>query len=212
MKMKLIKYSLMLCVVAGLSLGKASAQAPLKDYGLNHEPTQSILQRMENVMRENVQLITPTVELHEESLEERLERYYEEFFDNLLSRAHDYIGTPYRSGGRTPKGFDCSGFTSYIFSRYGVKLSASSGSQINDGRRIARNEVKKGDLIFFKGRNSGSSRIGHVGIVSDSDDNGNIKFIHSASSGGVKVSSIKEPYYANRYAGSVRIDLKSTKL
>ena len=195
-----------------LSLAKANAQAPLANYGLQHEPTLSILERMEAIVQENVKIIDEAITIQRESLEERMERYYEEFFNDLLSKAHDYIGTPYRSGGRTPKGFDCSGFTRYVFSRYGVKLSASSGTQINDGKRIERDEVKKGDLIFFKGRNSGSSRIGHVGIVSDSDEDGNIKFIHSATSGGVKVSSIKEPYYANRYAGSVRIDLKAPQL
>ena len=174
--------------------------------------TTSILERMESAMQSNIRLMTPPIHLEEPTLDEKLETYYNEFFDNLLSGAHKLIGTPYRTGGRSPKGFDCSGFTSYIFSRYGVKLSQSSRYQINDGRKIAREEMKKGDLIFFKGRNSKSNVIGHVGIVAGTDKNGNVRFIHSATSGGVKVSTINEPYYARRYMGSVRVEPKITKL
>lgn len=176
------------------------------------EDTLSVLERMESTIQSNVKMMTPPIQLKETSLEERLETYYDEFFDNLLAGAHKFIGTPYRVGGRSPKGFDCSGFTSFVFSRYGIKLSQSSRFQINDGRKIARSEVKKGDLIFFKGRNSKSNTIGHVGIVTGTDTRGNIRFIHSATTGGVRVSTLTEPYYSQRYVGSVRVEPKITKL
>lgn len=174
--------------------------------------TTAILKNIEATIQTNVRLMTPPIQLKEQSLDQRMEDYYNEFVDNLLDGAHKFIGTPYRSGGRSPKGFDCSGFTSYIFSRYGIKLSSSSRTQINDGRKIARNEIQKGDLIFFKGRNSKSNVIGHVGIVTQSDEKGNVHFIHSASNGGVKVSTINEPYYSRRYVGSVRVEPKISKL
>ena len=171
----------------------------------NNNETQSILNRLEATVKENIKMMAPTLKLELPAIEDRLEDAYTNFFDEMINGAHKFLGTPYRSGGKTPKGFDCSGFTSYIFSRYGVKLSSSSRSQINDGKKIAREDVKKGDLIFFKGSNSSSMNIGHVGIISDADDKGNIKFIHSASRGGVIVSNLKEPYYARRYVASVRI-------
>ena len=116
--------------------------------------------------------------------------------------------------GRSPKGFDCSGFTSFIFSRFGIKLNQDSRSQINNGEKIhQKSEIKKGDLVFFKGRNSNSKTIGHVGIVTSIDDNsGDIEFIHSATSGGVRISKVSEPYYANRYVTAVRVNPTLIKL
>lgn len=174
--------------------------------------TLSILEEMEATMQKNIALINPSLNLEEPTLEDRIEKYYKEFFDNLISGAHKFIGTPYRRGGRNPKGFDCSGFTSYIFSRYGIKLSSTSRNQVNDGRKIKREEIKKGDLVFFKGRNASSKTIGHVGIVSQADENGNIRFIHSASSGGVKETNISDPYFARRYLATVRVEPKLLKL
>lgn len=211
MKFERFTKLLILNILFFFSAALVHANTPFQNQQQN-EDTTSILKKMESTLLSNIRLITPPIHLKESTLDERMETYYAEFFDNLISGAHKLIGTPYRIGGRSPRGFDCSGFTSYIFSRYGVKLSQSSRSQINDGRKIARSEVKKGDLIFFRGRNSASNVIGHVGIVTDSDKNGNIRFIHSATSGGVKVSTITEPYYARRYMGSVRIEPKITKL
>ncbi|MEG2945981.1 MAG: C40 family peptidase, partial [Bacteroidales bacterium] len=176
MKFERFTKLLILNILFFFSAALAQANTPFQNQQQN-EDTTSILKKMESTLLSNIRLITPPIHLKESTLDERLETYYEEFFDNLISGAHKLIGTPYRIGGRSPKGFDCSGFTSYIFSRYGVKLSQSSRSQINDGRKIARSEVKKGDLIFFRGRNSASNVIGHVGIVTDSDKNGNIRFI-----------------------------------
>lgn len=122
----------------------------------------------------------------------------------LLDYAATFKGTRYRSGSSSPKGFDCSGFTSYVFSKFGYSLTRSSRSQINDGEKVEKNELKPGDLVFFNGRAVGK-RIGHVGIVTEVDTtNGNFKFIHASNSRGVTVSASEEPYYKRRYVGACR--------
>lgn len=126
--------------------------------------------------------------------------------DDLLNYAFSFEGIRYRQGGKTPAGFDCSGFTSYIFSQFGFELNADSRSQYLQGDIVDNmREAKPGDLIFFLGRRSGKT-IGHVGIVVDKDDDtGNITFIHSATSGGIQTDNTSAPYYMNRFMGIRRI-------
>ena len=122
----------------------------------------------------------------------------------LLDYATTFKGTRYRSGASSPKGFDCSGFTSYVFSKFGYSLTRSSRSQINDGEKVEKNNLKPGDLVFFNGRAVGK-RIGHVGIVTEVDSaKGQFKFIHASNSRGVTVSTSEEPYYKRRYVGACR--------
>ncbi len=114
------------------------------------------------------------------------------FVDQLISKASEHIGTRYRSGGTTTEGFDCSGLMCYTFSSYDIKLPRSSAEMASYGSKIDSENAQKGDLIFFKTR--GSGRINHVGMVVEVLD-GEIKFIHSATHGGVIISSTKESYY-----------------
>jgi len=124
---------------------------------------------------------------------------------DLLELARSYIGLRYRRGGKTPAGFDCSGFTGYIFSQFGYSLSSSSASQFHQGVEVDKNEVMPGDLLFFNGRAIGK-RIGHVGIaIGQNPITGEITFIHSAISGGVRIDSTTAPYYARRFVGVRRI-------
>ena len=124
--------------------------------------------------------------------------------DQLLSYAFSFKGTPYVHGAMSPKGFDCSGFTSYVFGNFGYSLSRTSGDQKSNGRSVNRNELKPGDLVFFNGRARGN-RIGHVGIVTEADNsNGTFKFIHAASRG-VRESHSTESYYVVRYMGACRV-------
>lgn len=125
--------------------------------------------------------------------------------DDLLSLANSYLGLRYRRGGKTPKGFDCSGFTSYIFSQFGYELLSNSAAQFSQGVAIDKNEVKPGDLLFFNGRAIGK-RIGHVGIaVEQNPVTGEITFIHSAVGGGIRIDKTTSPYYARRFVGVRRI-------
>ncbi len=122
---------------------------------------------------------------------------------DLLSEAHRYIGRPYVHGAKGPKAFDCSGFTSYVYRQFGHTISPSSRAQYTEGTNVERNDLRKGDLVFFTSRRSGKN-VGHVGIVVSADnESGNFKFIH-ASVKGVKVSDF-EGYYVGRYVGARRI-------
>lgn len=125
---------------------------------------------------------------------------------DMISFAKKYIGTRYVRGGKGPKGFDCSGFTSYVFNQFGYSLNPSSGGQYGQGEKISRDEVQPGDLLFFTGRSAKSGRVGHVGIAIDNNpETGEITFIHAAISGGIRIDRVSAPYYAARYIGARRV-------
>ena len=119
----------------------------------------------------------------------------------LFTVAEEWLGVPYRYGGKTKKGCDCSGFVSQAYKAvYGKSLERNSAA-IRDKNcsKIKRSQLRTGDLVFFK---TGSSRkINHVGIYLKDD-----KFIHASSSKGVIVSSLNEKYYIRTYACSGRVD------
>ncbi|SDI03061.1 S-layer homology domain-containing protein [Alteribacillus persepolensis] len=118
--------------------------------------------------------------------------------DGIIAEAKKHMGTPYSYGGTTPSGFDCSGFIGYVFEKEGVDLPRTASQQYNVGDSVSKSNLKKGDLVFFSG--NGSS-ITHNGIYI-----GNGKFIHSASSKGVSISKVDDPYYwGSRYAGAKRV-------
>ncbi len=126
--------------------------------------------------------------------------------DDLLAYARKFIGTRYVRGGKGPKGFDCSGFTGYVFKQFGVSLGASSRDQYLQGEEVNTHDVQPGDLLFFKGRASKSSTIGHVAIAISADpETGVITFIHAATSGGIRIDKTSAPYYAARYVGARRV-------
>ncbi len=125
---------------------------------------------------------------------------------NLVDLATSFIGLRYRRGGKTPKGFDCSGFTAYVFRSIGIKLGASSRDQYQQGHEVPTEALEVGDLLFFSGRAGGQQRVGHVGMVVDVDkESGTVRFIHSTHRSGITVSRTDEPYYAARYIGARRI-------
>ena len=124
--------------------------------------------------------------------------------DQVISYAYRFRGTPYRYGASSPKGFDCSGFTSYVFKRFGIDLDRSSRGQITDGVRVKKNDLQPGDLVFFQGR-SGRGGVGHVGIVTKVNEDNTFHFIHSACSSGVTESKNTESYYSRRYVGACRV-------
>lgn len=125
--------------------------------------------------------------------------------EDMLGFARKFMGVRYVRGGRSPKGFDCSGFTSYVYSQFGIQLSPSSRDQYGQGKKVSRDEVQPGDLLFFTGRASRSRTVGHVGIVVDADPTtGEISFIHAAR-GGIQIDRISAPYYASRFLGARRV-------
>ena len=122
----------------------------------------------------------------------------------ILGFADDYLRRPYRRGGITPRGFDCSGFVHYCFKNFGLMLPHSSAAQGLLGTSVSKEAALPGDLIFFKGHNAASTRIGHVGIITEVNDK-TIRFIHSAHNGGVRYDTIDAAYYKKRFVGIKRV-------
>ncbi len=117
--------------------------------------------------------------------------------DNVIAKAMNFIGTPYRYGGSSPAGFDCSGFTSYVYAQMGVSLNRTAGGQLQNGYYVSLSELQPGDLVFF----GNSSYISHVGIYV-----GDGNMIHAPYSGrSVCVESIYSGYFGPRLYGARRI-------
>lgn len=120
------------------------------------------------------------------------------FADSKMDKViDDVIGTKYVTGGTSANGFDCSGFTMYVYKHLGISLPHQSGSQFSMGSSVSRSDLRAGDLVFF---NTSGSGVSHVGIYV-----GDGKFAHASTSRGVVVSSLSESYYVNRYVGAKRI-------
>lgn len=117
--------------------------------------------------------------------------------DQIVNFAMNYIGVPYVWGGTTTKGFDCSGFTQYVFKQNGVTLNRTAAQQLKNGEKVT--DLQTGDLVFFNNTYSTTAAASHVGIYI-----GNNQFIHAAN-GGVKITSLDQEYYASRYIGARRV-------
>ncbi|HZK56184.1 MAG TPA: C40 family peptidase [Desulfosporosinus sp.] len=114
----------------------------------------------------------------------------------LIGDALSLIGVPYLYGGITRSGFDCSGFTSYVFKQSSISLPRTAAGQYGVGSSVTKNQLQAGDMVFFATYTKGAS---HVGIYI-----GGGRFVH-ASNSGVRVTSLSESYYASRYLGARRV-------
>jgi cell wall-associated NlpC family hydrolase len=115
----------------------------------------------------------------------------------LVGTALDLRGVRYRDGGTDPQGFDCSGFTQYVFARHGVVLPRAVREQYSIGQEV-REHLAPGDLLFFTTAGPGAS---HVAISVGGDE-----FVHAPSSTGVvRVEHLSASYWARRYLGARRV-------
>lgn len=112
---------------------------------------------------------------------------------NIVNFAQKHVGVPYKPGGLDPKGFDCSGFTSYVFEEHKTILPRIARDQQKSARKIDLKSAQPGDLIFF---NSGSG-VNHVGIVVE-NQNGAIKMVHASTSQGVIITDVESSAYWNK--------------
>lgn len=115
----------------------------------------------------------------------------------IIQTAMQYTGVPYVFGGTTPSGFDCSGYTSYVFRQSGIYLPRTADEQFGLGRSVSYYSLQPGDLVFFSTYAPGPS---HVGIYI-----GNGQFISATSSRGVAIARLDSGYWGNCYYGARRI-------
>lgn len=119
--------------------------------------------------------------------------------DRLVSRAMNYLGTPYRNGGISPgTGFDCSGFVYYLYGAvFGQSIPRMPDGMAREGVPVARSDLARGDIVFFGYRGAFT----HVGIYV-----GNDQFVHATHRGSpVQVTSLDADYYRDRYMTAVRL-------
>ena len=115
----------------------------------------------------------------------------------ILTYANTFTGVPYKFGGTTPAGFDCSGYIRHIFQKVGVQLPRQADEQYTVGKKVEKQNLQPGDLVFFETYEPGVS---HSGIYI-----GDGQFISATSSSGVAVADIDDSYWGPRYVGAKRV-------
>jgi len=116
--------------------------------------------------------------------------------DRIVITARRYLGVPYRYGGTTPRGFDCSGFVYYVYRKSGMPMKRNMTSQFREGKKVSKRRLKPGDLVFFQ---TSGRRVSHVGIYTGSG-----RFIHAPRTGkSVSYAKLNNPYWKRRYRGAV---------
>lgn len=124
--------------------------------------------------------------------------------DKIIWTAVSYKGTPYKYGGTTKRGMDCSGLIMISFLKRGVSLPRTSYNMSKKGYLIPLRQAKRGDLLFFKTNPRKPNRISHVGLVT-SVKNGVVYFIHASTRRGVVVNSMSERYYKRAFVKAKRV-------
>jgi len=125
--------------------------------------------------------------------------------DSLVFTGTKLLGTPYRYNGNSAKGIDCSGLVHYMFNSLGANVARSSRELAKLGHEIDINQIAKGDLVFFKGRNVNSKVVGHVAYVVDGEGE-EMVFLHATSKGVILDKIVKNGYYDKRFLFAKRLE------
>ena len=124
--------------------------------------------------------------------------------DTLIRTARSYTGTPYKWGGTTRSGMDCSGLLINSFNAIDYTIPRTSNEQSKIGKKVKLEDLKKGDLVFFA-TGKKKRKITHVGLVTNTKGNEKVTFIHSSSSLGVVETNIYSDYYMQRFRYGRRV-------
>ncbi len=124
--------------------------------------------------------------------------------ETVIRTARSYTGTPYKWGGTTRSGMDCSGLLLNSFNAIDYKIPRTSAEQSKTGKKVSKGNLKKGDLVFFA-TGKKKRKITHVGLVTEVKGKNYVKFIHASSSVGVTESNLASDYYKKRFRYARRI-------
>ncbi|MCL6258669.1 C40 family peptidase [Aquiflexum sp. TKW24L] len=123
--------------------------------------------------------------------------------NKVIETARSYRGTPYRYGGTTRSGMDCSALVYHSFYSVGINLPRNSAAQSKEGKKVSGKNFEKGDVLFFA-TGKKKNQVSHAGIVTDTSK-GNIIFIHSSTSLGVTEDNLSQSYWTKAFLFGRRI-------
>ena len=193
---KIIKLILPAIVGAMLISSCSPAKKPVVSRNKTAPPERVVKRSDDKVKLDDVEIEMEVEEIELSASEKKA--------DKVISTARTFIGTPYKYGGTTRSGMDCSALLINSFSAVKLNLPRSSEAQSKVGTEVSMDELKPGDLVFFA-TGGKKKQITHVGLITDVRAKDNVKFIHASSSLGVVETNLFADYYQQRFRVARRV-------